>query len=473
MPDIIKNSIFYNLLASIGGWFSEQFNDSCLIGRFLREGGFKAFSDSSIFTKIFNGIVSLFRKIFSALHLDRLFEGSIFKMPFLWCFLAMVFAPVLPTMGVVALALAGFLALAIRLFTEKSFKLRYSPLNKYILIYALVYFVATLTSVTVKGSLFGAVLFIVFALFYFVVINAVQTKTQLKVLTLCFMGFAVLVSFYGFYQYMNPSKFSGSWIDTEMFSDIGFRVYATLGNPNVLGEYLLLTIPFGVSFFFTSKGILKKGFFFIVCAIQMLCLILTYSRGCWLGIMFAAMVFLILLDRRCILLVIVGLILLPFVLPQTIINRFMSIGNMSDSSTSYRFYIYMGTLSMLKDYWMCGVGPGTNAFNMVYPSYAYDSITAPHSHNLYLQTMCDTGICGVIVFLGIIYRLYKTCAIGLKKTKDKKDKIFIMGAIAALSGFFLQSFTDYTFYNYRVMFMFWCVAALSVLYSDIDTLKED
>ena len=274
MPDIIKNSIFYNLLAAIGSWFSEQFNDSCLIGRFLREGGFKAFSDSSIFTKIFNGIVSLFRKIFSALHLDRLFEGSIFKMPFLWCFLAMVFAPVLPTMGVVALALAGFLALAIRLFTEKSFKLRYSPLNKYILIYALVYFVATLTSVTVKGSLFGAVLFIVFALFYFVVINAVQTKTQLKVLTLCFMGFAVLVSFYGFYQYMNPSKFSGSWIDTEMFSDIGFRVYATLGNPNVLGEYLLLTIPFGVSFFFTSKGILKKGFFFIVCAIQMLCLIL-------------------------------------------------------------------------------------------------------------------------------------------------------------------------------------------------------
>ena len=49
----------------------------------------------------------------------------------------MVFAPVLPTMGVVALALAGFLALAIRLFTEKSFKLRYSPLNKYILIYLL------------------------------------------------------------------------------------------------------------------------------------------------------------------------------------------------------------------------------------------------------------------------------------------------------------------------------------------------
>ncbi len=410
--------------------------------------------------------------IFEKLRLTKLFDGSIFKMPFLWCFLAFVFSPVLPTMVVLALALVGFGSLLLKLFCEKKFKLKHNALNKFVLIYALVYFISTFTSVNVRGSLQGGILTTAFILFYFVVLNSIQTRKQLNILTLCFVCFGVLIAFYGFYQYLNPSKFSGSWVDKEMFSDIGFRVYSTLGNPNVLGEYLLLIIPFVVSYFFSVEGLLKKGFFFIVGCVLMLCLILTYSRGCWLGILFAAVIFLILLDRRFIILALLGLAIMPFVLPETIINRFMSIGNMSDSSTSYRFYIYMGTLSMLKDYWICGVGPGTAAFNMVYPSYAYDSITAPHSHNLFLQVMCDSGVCGILVFIAIIYRTYKTLAIGLKKAV-KRDKIFIIGSISALSGFFLQSMFDYTFYNYRVMFIFWAVLGLSMLYANIGELRED
>ena len=53
------------------------------------------------------------------------------------------------------------------------------------------------------------------------------------------------------------------------------------------------------------------------------------------------------------------------------------------------------------------------------------------------------------------------------------DKIFIIGSISALSGFFLQSMFDYTFYNYRVMFIFWAVLGLSMLYANIGELRED
>ncbi len=472
MNDILKSSIIYNLLSSVGNKFSNQFKQSVFIGIFLTEKSSPVTSEESVFTKIFNYIVSFFSLIFDKLRLTGLLDGSIFKMSFLWCFLTLVLAPVFPTMLVLALVLVGFLSVFLRLICDKGFKLRYYPLNKLVLIYAMVYLISTFTSVNVRGSLQGGILTTAFVLFYFVVINSVETRKQLNTLTFCFVCFGVLIAFYGFYQYMNPSKFSGSWVDKEMFSDIGFRVYSTLGNPNVLGEYLIIIIPFVVAFFFHADKIIKKGFYFIVGCILMLCLILTYSRGCWLGIMLAAMVFLILLDRRFIILIIIGLAFMPLVLPQTIINRFMSIGNMSDSSTSYRFYIYMGTLSMLKDYWLCGVGPGTAAFNMVYPSYAYDSILAPHSHNLFLQIMCDSGICGELVFLVLIYRAYKSLSIGLKNT-EKKDKIFIIGAISALSGFLLQSMFDYTFYNYRVMLIFWAVLGISTLYADIGNLRED
>lgn len=153
---------------------------------------------------------------------------------------------------------------------------------------------------------------------------------------------------------------------------------------------------------------------------MLLCLVLTYSRGCYIGIMAAIAVFLVLWDRRFIFLGIIGLLMLPFVLPETIINRFLSIGNMADSSTSYRVYIWLGTIAMLKDYWFCGIGPGAAAFNQVYPLYAYNSISVPHSHNLFLQIMCDTGIVGLVVFLILMIQYYRmTCGALSRETKKK------------------------------------------------------
>ena len=153
MSEILKSSIIYNLFASAGNWFSKQFDESRLIGRFLTDSNTADLSEGSIFSRIFELIVKLFRVIFEKLRLTKLFDGSIFKMPFLWCFLAFVFSPVLPTMVVLALALVGFGSLLLKLFCEKNFKLKHNALNKFVLIYALVYFISTFTSVNVRGSL--------------------------------------------------------------------------------------------------------------------------------------------------------------------------------------------------------------------------------------------------------------------------------------------------------------------------------
>ena len=62
------------------------------------------------------------------------------------------------------------------------------------------------------------------------------------------------------------------------------------------------------------------------------------------------------------------------VLPKTITDRIMSIGNMGDSSTSYRVYIWYGTINMLKDFWITGIGIGESAFRGVYPIYSFNTI---------------------------------------------------------------------------------------------------
>lgn len=198
---------------------------------------------------------------------------------------------------------------------------------------------------------------------------------------------------------------------------------------------------------------------------MVVCLILTYSRGCYLGLLFAAAVFLVLLDRRFLIVGIVALALSPLYLPESVLTRFTSIGNMGDTSTSYRVYIWMGTLAMLKDYWLCGVGPGTDAYNVVYPEYAYNAITAPHSHNLYLQILCDTGICGLLVFLLLLVAYYRMMFTAIRRERDRTARVFQIAAVSAVTGFLVQSMTDFTFYNYRVLLLFWSVLALSVLFT--------
>ena len=171
----------------------------------------------------------------------------------------------------------------------------------------------------------------------------------------------------GIYQYVNGDVYSKAWLDGEMFEEIKMRVYSTLENPNVYGEYLLFIIPIIAALLWTEKGWKKKLFYLVCLGITGIALILTFSRGCYLGIIFTIFILSIIIDKRFIFLGIALLLLSPFILPDAIINRFMSIGNMADSSTSYRVYIWMGTLAMLKDFWLSGVGMGITSFNTIYP----------------------------------------------------------------------------------------------------------
>ncbi len=470
---MFENSIIYGFLSRIGSFLLNVIKNSRAAEIFLSPNENVSSTRGSVFFKIYRIIRRFLISVFKMLKIDKLLEGSIFKMVFLWAAFAIVLAPIAPTMVIILFSLASFGSLALYILCTPKSKLKYYPINKYVYVFALIYFISIFISVDIKGSLYGGFLTVMFIMFYIVVINCIKKKIQFRVLLTLMIAAGIFVSFYGFYQYINPGKFGGVWVDKDMFESIQFRVYSTLGNPNVLGEYLLLIIPTAVACFFVAKNNIFKLFYFFAAGVMMVCLILTYSRGCYLGIMVAAGVFMVLLDRRFIILGILGLLLMPFVLPDTIINRFMSIGNMQDSSTSYRFYIYMGTISMLKDYWLSGIGPGQSAYNKVYPYYGYNQISAPHSHNTFLQVMCDTGIMGIILFVSVIYQFFKLLFRAYINIDDKTTKIFVISFMSSISGFIVQSLFDYTFYNYRVTLLFWIYIALGAVATGYMALKEE
>lgn len=469
VSEVWNASVLGRVLAALSLWFGGQWRRSRVVQAFLSPQAGAEHSRGSVFYRLWEALRSGLDRIYRAMHLNRLFEGSIFQQCWFWCALPVALAPLIdvfhPSILVLAMVLVGYGSLLLNLLRDRARELRFSPMNRFILLYAAVYLGATLGSVNFRGSLEPGLLSVAFILFSLVLCTAVTNRTQLDTLVALLVLAAALVSCYGILQYLFGWGYqSKAWVDSDMFSTISFRVPSTLDNPNMLGQYLILMIPLGGAKLLSAKTLLSRLYYLGCCGLMCVCMVLTFSRGAWLGLLLAGAAFLILLNPRFIFLAPVALVLLYFALPASVVARFTSIGNMRDNSTSYRVFIWMGVLAMLRDgYWLCGIGPGDAAFNLVYPAYGFSAIEAPHAHNLYLQIVCDAGIAALCVFLVILFQFFRCMCIALKDRSDWDSRVLQIAFVSGTGGFLVQAMTDYSFYNYRVMFLFWAYLALGYL----------
>lgn len=396
----------------------------------------------------------------------------IFKIPFAGVAVLIFAAPILPTMADVGIAVLCIVSLLVYGITKENFKFKFDGIGFFIILFLCIYVVSAVTSFTPLKSISICAIYFVFTAMYFVIINIVSDKNRLFTMLKLFVISGTLVCLYGIAQYIFGWDTTQAWIDEGMFEDIKMRIYSTLGNPNVLGEYILLVLPASVCLMWTAKRFAAKVVYAGISAIMFGALILTFSRGCWIGILIAAAIFITFVAGKLWGLGLIALPIIPMVVPDSIINRFSSIGDMKDSSTSYRVYIWMGTLAMMKDFWLSGIGMGQQAFTEVYPFYSYNAVIAPHSHNLFLQILVECGITGIVVFLIAVALLIRRTAAGYQVGgKGNAVSVCMTALTAGICGFLVQGMFDNCFYNYRVMLVFWMVAALirSAVYVAEDT----
>ncbi|MBQ4598891.1 MAG: O-antigen ligase family protein [Clostridia bacterium] len=320
-------------------------------------------------------------------------------------------------------------------------------------------------------SIKAASIYVVLMLGYFLTVGLVNTKEMLKKSATVLCVSLLLVSAYGLYQNFT-GNISAEWIDTEMFESIGGRVVSTFENPNMLGLYLILLLPLLAAEMIGEKNWWKKPRYILSFAAGAACLIYTWARGAWLGFLFAAVVFLLMWNKRTMGLLLAGVLALPMLipyLPASIVSRFSSIGDLTDTSTNYRVYIWRGSTKMAADYALTGIGIGEEAFNRIYPYYSFAGIEkAPHAHNLFLQLFIEVGIFGFIIFLALLICLFQ-CGFSLAKHgADKEVRLIGCGALCGVLAALVQGMTDYVWYNYRVFFVFWLVIGLVAAARRID-----
>ena len=330
----------------------------------------------------------------------------------------------------------------------------------------LIFFGGTV-SVAPEGSLPSGLMMACLMLGYFLTVNLINTAELLGRITTAVISSAVIVSVVGICQYF-LGEASQIWQDVNMFADISGRVTSTFGNPNVLAEYIIIVFPIAAAFLFSSES--RRGSFksFMACLLLFACLILTWSRGGWLGFIIGMLIFFIFMTRKTItFLFFAGIAtpFLPFVLPSNVWNRLASIGNLADSSTSYRVNVWEASLNMLRDCFGSGIGIGEAAFSQVYPLYAYaGSENAPHSHNLFLQITLELGIVGIIIFSVIVLMFMKNCISRAINTPERRTKLIILGGMCGILSVLIQGMTDHIWYNYRIFLIFWLIIGLTNAY---------
>ncbi len=385
--------------------------------------------------------------------------------PIFGVFTVIMASPILPTMALVGAALLTVIAFFLKLATSEEITVRKVPLGSYIAFFFLALAIGTLFSLTFAKSLKILLIYLAFGLFYYVAFQLLNTKKKWYAALVSFLFVAALVALYGVYQNFAGVSSTASWVDKDMFNQIKVRVYSTFDNPNVLGEFLVLMIPVTVAVLWKARTDGQKFIYTAVFLCLGACMIFTWSRGAWLGVLLAAALYLLISDKRWALLAVVGVLMLPVLLgtDNAITNRILSIGNTKDTSTAYRVSIWQASIHMIRDFWLSGIGIGSEAFTMIYPRYALAGANfALHSHNLFLQILVETGIMGIVSFLALIIAFVRqSFSLPVYQNRKKTTNAICIAICAGVLGFLFQGLTDNVWYNYKMVLIFWIMLAFA------------
>ena len=353
---------------------------------------------------------------------------------------------------------------------KRVFRLR--MLDLFVLLFAfLMFFGGVITSGGI-ASFKSAVTYTVLLTVYFLIVNMMNSREWLDRCVAAISLPSIFVAVYGILGYSTVIM-PGGWLDSSMFSGISGRAVSMFDNPNMLATYLILTSPFLWMNVHRADYALRRRIVYATGSVlSAVCMLLTWSRGGWLGMIVGIFVYLMINYKYTLKYIFVGLILSPIwslAIPKNVLERFFSIGNMTDSSTYYRLFTWKGSLKMLSEYFMGGIGVGESAFAQIYPIYSYvgTEITA-HSHNLFLEIAIELGIIALFVFVAIMFCVARRGFRGIKCFKYKNSRILLSAGISGIAGALIHGMVDHIWYNYRIFFAFWCVTALICACSNVE-----
>jgi putative inorganic carbon (HCO3(-)) transporter len=297
-----------------------------------------------------------------------------------------------------------------------------------------------------------------------------------------YLHVALVVTLYGLRQWLFGAEALATWTDPESSLSNTTRVYSYLDNPNLLAAYLLPAIPLSIAAIFAWRGWIPKLLAAIMASLNTACLVLTFSRGGWIGLVVAIFVSALLLlywllpqlsrfwriwALPILLGSLLGILLLGVLFVEPLRDRAASIfANRQDSSNNFRINVWAAVREMIRDRPLLGIGPGNVAFNKIYPLYQRPRYTALGAYSIYLEIMVETGLIGFTCFLWLLLVLLNQGWTQIQRLRAQRSReiFWLIAAIATLLGMLSHGAVDTVWYRPEVATLWWFMVALITSY---------
>jgi putative inorganic carbon (HCO3(-)) transporter len=357
--------------------------------------------------------------------------------------------------GVTLLFLAGCAA-------RRRWRLELDTLGPYFTLFAgfIVYgLIASLsTSLSIRFFIFYVIAFLI----TLYTVSAVHRVEELQLVAVIAAAGLTVAALYGCYQGVVGVPVVANQQDILLNKNMPGRVYSFFDNPNNFAEVLVMLMPLLLGLLLNAKtwrGKLLAALALIPCVGS---IGFTYSRSGWIGLAIALAVFLVLLNWRFLpAFLVLGAMAIHF-LPESIIKRILTIGNMEDSSTRYRFAIYGNSRYLIQDYGARGVGLGTDVMREVFKVYPtmFDGHYPIHTHNNYLQMLGELGLFGAVAYLALVVGQVKRGVKAFYSGRDRAAKNLLAAAIGSFCGILVIGVAEYTWFYPRNLFVWWFLFAI-------------
>jgi putative inorganic carbon (HCO3(-)) transporter len=324
----------------------------------------------------------------------------------------------------------------------------------------------TITSIHWPTALFGKyrrfeglISFVNYAAVFFLTVQMIDRPARMRSLlrTLFFSG--AIVSFYGVLQYLG--------IEPVGYGSLPFeanRSFATYGNPDLLGGFLMFSLPLSIALALSEKRTLWRTIYWIGSVMSAVVWITAFTRSAWVGGFVAVACLITAAVRQRVRLqtedwvmagVALGLAGLVIVrsmnAPSEVMNffaRIRSIFQFGEGSALTRFQIWGAAWDAIKDRPIFGFGADT--FRLVFPQYkpaAYVAIAgylsvADNVHNYPLQVASAIGIPGFLLLYGIFtWVLVLSFKTAFSSVEDRSgSRILYSGVWSAAIGYIVHLF---------------------------------
>jgi len=325
------------------------------------------------------------------------------------------------TEALVALVLAAWL---MRMVVRRRICVTWPPLTLPLLIFLGVLVLSALNSISLQHSIKEIVKWAEVLGLYVLVANELEGHWS-RMLVFVILGTGALAAMQGIYQFLFQAGPEGFVLFGRFM-----RAYGTFEQPNPYAGYLGLTLPLAVGLVLAAvlpaKGRLEGRWLIWATgcgALMLAALVMSWSRGAWLGFAAAVMTMVLAIvarSGRIAVLVVMFALFLTYILltggmtllPSSVVQRFsdfvpyLGIADVrgvevtdANFAVLERMAHWQSALSMWTEHPWLGVGIGN--YEPVYPSHALPLWPLPlgHAHNYYLNIAAETGVLGLAAYL--------------------------------------------------------------------------